>query len=505
VIEIEPETETDTPYAVLKFGGTSVSTARRWGRIGATVRSMVQAGSHPVLVCSALSGITDALEGLVASIERGEAPERALGELEERHARLGATLGIDSEAILAESFAALRAECAIGAHEAARSDTWRARVISSGERLSTKLGAAWLASQGIAARWVDARTLLRALPEERHHLSACCGHAPDASLQRRLREAGAEVTITQGFVASNAEGETVLLGRGGSDTSAAYLASILEAQRLEIWTDVPGLFTLDPRRCPGARLLPHASYDEAAVLAGLGAKILHPRCLPPLSAGGIPLRIRWTDRPELEGTLIGAPSDRRPAAVRAVTSRSGLCLVRMRRDRSWQPVGFMAEVSRCFHARGLSMDLISSSPSEIRATIDLPAQPGAEALLPLLLEDLSEFCAPSLHLGLGCVSVVGSRVDARIEPMARALEQLGRPALHLISHAADDTHTSYVIDASIVEPLAAALHETLFGADAVREALGPSWSELQEAIRSDRRLRGQAPLSPPFGAAAVSA
>src|SRR5690606_10829571 len=137
-----------------------------------------------------------------------------------------------------------------------------------GELMSTKLGAAYLESQGIRTQWIDARDFLRSAdspqhPEARRYLAATCHFSPDAALQDYLEQHPADVYLTQGFIAGNEDGETLLLGRGGSDTSASYFAAKLEARRLEIWTDVPGMFSANPHEIPSARLLRQLDYDEA--------------------------------------------------------------------------------------------------------------------------------------------------------------------------------------------------------------------------------------------------
>ena len=475
------------PLFVLKFGGTSIARPERWERIAQIVGSHVARGEHPVLVCSALAGVTDGLEALVAAVESGVSPTGALQEIWKRHVMLAASLGLDAEAIVGSRLAELTELAATTDPNPA----WRAQVLSRGELMSTALGAAFLRKAGLDAQWVDARKLLRAeadphANEAQRYLSARCDHAPDPAARAHVLDGGATVTVTQGFIAHNDEDETVLLGRGGSDTSAAYLAAVLSAEKLEIWTDVPGLFTIDPRRTDAARLVPDVCYDEAAVLGALGAKVLHPRCLQPARSQSIPVGIRWTDRPEVDGTRIG-PEESATPGIKAVTSRKGLALVQMRRDRRWQPVGFMAEVSGCFHRHGLSMDLISSSPSEIRATIDLGAAPGARELLPALMADLRAICEPELVEDVTCVSVVGRAISTELPRIAGVMKLLGEPEVHLVSHAADDTHVSYVLEASVGDDLAVTIHAALFEVASARNGMGPSWADLQDEPKPRRR------------------
>ena len=251
-----------SPWIVLKFGGTSVSGLDNWRNIAAVVRARLADGARVLVVHSALSGVTDRLEKLLAAA-LGGAHEPVLASIEERHRILADELGIGVSAELEDYFALLRQMASGIALMSEVSDRTRARVLASGELMATELGARFLNAQGIEASWWDARDGLKAQPRaaasaRANFLSATCEFAPDAALQRQLA-ACLGVVVTQGFIASDAAGDTVLLGRGGSDTSAAYLAAKLAARRLEIWTDVPGMFSANPRS--------HAAGAPAALAA----------------------------------------------------------------------------------------------------------------------------------------------------------------------------------------------------------------------------------------------
>ena len=153
----------------------------------------------------------------------------------------------------------------------------------------------------------------------------------------------------KGFIARNGDGETVLLGRGGSDTSAALFAAKIGAERCEIWTDVPGVYTANPRDIPDARMLRLLGYDEAQEIASSGASVLHPRCLGPVRRHGIPLHVRCTQRPELVGTVVG-PNAPDTAEVKVISARRGITLISMNALGMWQRVGFLADVFACFNA-----------------------------------------------------------------------------------------------------------------------------------------------------------
>ena len=246
--------------------------------------------------------------------------------------------------------------------------------MAMGELLATTLGAAFLNAQGISTAWADARQVLRADARPARHckssfLSATCDFAPDAELQARWRALD-QVVITQGFIAANAAGESVLLGRGGSDTSGAYFAAKLSAARLEIWTDVPGMFSANPRAVPTARLLRALHYDEAQEIASNGAKVLHPRCVLPVRQYKIPLHVYATQAPGLEGTIVSANVADSAAQVKAIAIKKGITLVSMESPGMWHQVGFLADAFQIFKQEGLSVDLVSTSETNVTVSLD---------------------------------------------------------------------------------------------------------------------------------------
>ena len=278
---------TASPWVILKFGGTSVSTLQCWQTIADITKQRLEAGYRPFLVCSAIEKVSRSLDALLRAAKRGEgsAPFKAIRT---RHLALAAALDIDGAQILMDDFTDLE-QIVLGislTHDV--SPALKARVLAKGELMLTKLGAAYLHEQGLNVAWRDARKILRAVEEPRmvphkRYLSARCHFERDAELQAELNGSSANVVLTQGFIAGGRVDRTVVIGWGGSDTSAAYFASKLEAKRLEIWSDVPGLFAADPNRIPSARLLKRLDYDEAQELASTGAEVLHPRCIDPVS------------------------------------------------------------------------------------------------------------------------------------------------------------------------------------------------------------------------------
>ncbi len=325
-------TSKTSKWVVLKFGGTSVSSVNNWKNIVGIIKARLSEGLQPVIVHSAVSKMTDSLEQLLTKAIAG-GWEAALDNVVSRHRDLARDLGVTPGAELEEQFTRLRQIASGIALVGEVSERLRARVMAQGELMATRLGAAFLASQGLDVQWVDARTVLKSVvlknaSARASYLSATCNFEPDAELQKQWSHPG-RVYITQGFIASDDAGDTVLLGRGGSDTSGSYFAAKLQAQRLEIWTDVPGMFSANPRSIPTARLLRALEYDEAQEIASAGAKVLHPRCIMPVKQHDIPLYVYATQTPDLEGTVITAHGGEGEAHVKAVTVKNGITLVSM--------------------------------------------------------------------------------------------------------------------------------------------------------------------------------
>jgi diaminopimelate decarboxylase/aspartate kinase len=468
-------------WIVLKFGGTSVSSLETWRNIATVVRARLAGGARVLLVHSAISGVTDRLEKLLAAA-LGGAHEPVLASIEHRHRALAEELGIGVSAQLEDYFAVLRQMSSGIALMSEVSDRTRARVLASGELMATELGARFLNSHGIETSWWDVRRGLKAQPRaaasaRANFLSATCDFAPDPALQRQLA-ACPGVVVTQGFIASDAAGDTVLLGRGGSDTSAAYLAAKLGAQRLEIWTDVPGMFSANPRHTPQARLLRSLHYDEAQEIASSGAKVLHPRCILPAKSQQIPIVVHATQCPQFEGTHISADGGDGAAQVKAVCLKKGITLVSLDTPGMWHEVGFLADAFQVFKRHGLSVDLISTSETNVTVSLD----PAANSLDPQVIErlsaDLSQLCRAQVIGPCASVSLVGRNIRAILHQLGEAFELFAEQRIYLLSQAANDLNFTFVVDEDQGDRLVNELHERLI--EPVREGsiLGPTWQQL---------------------------
>ena len=468
-------------WRVLKFGGTSVSSEPNWRSIAATVRDRRADGSSVLVVHSALSGVTDRLERLLSAAVTGtHQPE--LAALRERHLKLGSELGLDAEPALAAHCGALESRVAQIAARGAADARDRAAVMAAGELLATALGAAYLASKGVVAAWLDARTVLRSAPRdgatvEAGYLSATCDFRPDAAVQERLSALG-PVVITQGFIASDEAGDTVLLGRGGSDTSGAYFAALLAARELEIWTDVPGMFSANPRATPAARQLRSLSYDEAQEIATAGAKVLHPRCLLPVRQHDIPLLVYATQAPQLGGTRISATPAGEGAQVKAVCAKNGVTLVAMDSPGMWHQVGFLADAFAVFKRHGLSIDLVSTSETSVTVSLDPQANVLGDAALGALQRDLAPLCRTQIIGPCASVSLVGRNIRSILPRLGEALGLFAEQRIHLVSQAANDLNLTIVVDEDQGARLVSDLHALLIEPVADDAVLGPSWQRL---------------------------
>ena len=472
------------PWVVLKFGGASVATAAGWDTIARLVRRRREQGARPIVVHSAVAGVTDDLEALIELARRDEhgGLEKELGD---RHRELAREMNIDdSDACLGpelENLAQLLRGIALTGEAGHRA---RVKVLALGERLAGRLAASVLERKGIRISPVNPARLLRAkardwASERESMLHAVCEYDPDPEAAALL-ESLPGVPLTQGYIARNGEGEEVLLGRGGSDVSAAALAASIGAERLEIWTDVPGIFSADPRVISGARLLCRLSYAEAQEIATSGGGVLHPLSIAPLRDGRIGMTVRSTLHPELPGTSVGAAEESDSAKVKAVMLRNGVPLVSLETLGMWRRVGFLKDVFACFGDLGLSVDLVSTSESNVTVTLDTEPEVLTPALMTRLRSELERIGQVRITTNTSVVTLVGRRIRAVLHDVGPALEAFREQPIHLLSQAASDLNISFVVEPAQARRLAQRLHGRLIVPEDNDELFGPAWEELTE-------------------------
>ncbi|MFN2333867.1 MAG: bifunctional aspartate kinase/diaminopimelate decarboxylase, partial [Wenzhouxiangellaceae bacterium] len=467
-------------WRVLKFGGSSVADASNWPIIAAQARATLDDDVGVVIVVSALAGITDLLESFMHA---GDQPDPALivDAIRERHARLAALSRIDC-AVLEPLYRDLR-EALSAPLFGAGTGPAQAKLLALGELLSSTLGREIIAAHGLDCQWLDSRELLLSREDRRRneracYLSAHCEVQPDREIGQRLAGRG-RLFIAPGFVARDGHGHTVLLGRGGSDISAALIATLLDVDRVEIYSDVPGLFSADPRRIPAARLLRSISYREALELAAMGAKALHPRALLPLRKHRIPLWLRQTARPELEGTRITPDAREHGAQVKAIVARKNITLISLEGIDMWQQVGFLADVFGVFRDHGLSVDLVSTSESNVTLTLDPGANLTDERSLNRLVGDLGQLAQVDVKTDCASVSLVGIGIRTILHRLGPALEVFEQRRIFQVSQAANDLNLTFVVEAKHADRLVRQLHQQIIpGGVGGDTTFGPSWDSL---------------------------
>jgi len=485
----------DAPWIVMKFGGTSVATAPRWRNILELAASRRAEGARVLIVVSALSGVTDSLKHIASQGDAGDRTAQA-SALRQRHHALCDDMELDVPANLHARLDDLATLAADGYAELGELP-WSAQVQAHGELLSSTLGAAFLTSQGLPTTWLDARECLHAvaLPNQNERtrvLSAMVEARHDRTLCARLAELG-EVFITQGFIARDEEGRTVLLGRGGSDTSAAYFGALLQAARVEIWTDVAGMFSANPRQVAGARLLQKLDYEEAQEIASTGAKVLHPRCLSPLREPRVPLLIKDTNRPELEGTVIGPEVREQAPSIKAISARKNITLVAMESVGMWQQVGFLADVFANFKKHGLSVDLISSAETNVTVSLDPTENLLDSDAVAALAADLAKVCRVKVIAPCAAITLVGRGMRSMLHKLSAVLAEFGQLRVHLISQSSNNLNITFVVDEDVVDDILPRLHDMLIGAGALRTddslLFGPAWQTLYGTVAEVKPVR----------------
>ncbi len=473
-------------WQVLKFGGTSVSSKINWDNIVAIVKHKLAKNKKLFIVHSALSQVSNRLEALVALAETGDkaAYKKLLEQIVQQHQDLVGDLSVDAE-LLSENYQYLR-DLSDGIYLLGEaSDKSKAKVMAQGELWATKIGHAYLQLQvsGHQTLWLEASKTLKVIDEQQQsYLAANCVFAPDSKLQEQV--SSYDLVITQGFIAANNEGDILLLGRGGSDTSAAYFSSKLEAENLEIWTDVEGVFSANPQQVENARLLTHLSYQELQEMASAGAKIIHPRTIKPLRQNNIPLYIRSTLSPELAGTEVNQGQST-VGMVKAINAKRGVTLISMEAMNMWQQAGFLSDLFTIYKKHQVSVDLVSTSETNVTVTLDSLTQTLNPKQIGQLVADLSRVCQVAVFNECAAVSIVGQNVRSSLHKIAPALSIFESYKVYLMSQSASDLNLTFVVDNEHCDKVIASLHETLISNNPNSQQLGPTISELRKLHASE--------------------
>lgn len=462
---------------VMKFGGTSVEDARAFARVAHIVRA--RAAARPVVVVSAMSRVTDALLASVRAAAEGEAQAAAdaLAPHLDRHAEVARALLTEERGALEAEFDTARAELGALLREAAARPAARAalqdEVVSYGERLSAALLAAVLRAAGLPARYVDARRCV--VTEEKH------GGAPTlwAETERNTcaetapLTAASEIPVLGGFIGASRGGVTTTLGRGGSDYTAALVGAAIAAREIQIWTDVTGVLTADPRLIKDARTIPSLTYDEAAELAYLGAKVLHPKTIRPAAERHIPVRICNSRAPEEPGTFVSAETAPASRAVKVITHKTGISLLHVTPTRALGTSEFLSAVFEIFNAHHTAASIVSFT--ETSAMLSL----SDAGVLPQMADQLGRVGSVKVEKSRALVGVVGEGVCATVGVMASVCGAIGDVNVSFITRGTSNSNLSFVVEEERVNEVVQRLHDTFFGPGVGVELPPPAFA-LQE-------------------------
>ncbi|MDX1567952.1 MAG: lysine-sensitive aspartokinase 3 [Longimicrobiales bacterium] len=447
---------------VLKFGGTSVANGQAIRRAVDIVTNRSVRG--PIVVASAMAGVTDALVKVAALASRRDEKEALslVHELEERHRGVLADVVSDSqireatETRLGNLFTTLRAavdELAVPGPELGRGTD---AVLGHGELLSTTLLRAALEDSGASAEWVDAREVV--VTDDRFG-----GATPDpVEIARRATErleplVGRQtIPVTQGFIGATLEGIPTTLGRGGSDFTAALLGAALEVEEVQIWTDVHGLMTADPRVVDDARPLYEASYDEAAELAYFGAKVLHPATMIPVIEAGIPIRIRNSMDPDAPGTTISTVSIGEPGEVKSIASKSRVTTLSLQAPRMLGTHGFLRRMFDIFDRYEVSLDVVSTSEVSISVSIE------DGAVSDPLLDELKTLGEVEVRPERAIICVVGEGLRDTPGVAARIFRAVAPVNVEMISQGASGINVTLVVKGEDAAEAVRQLHAEFF-------------------------------------------
>jgi aspartate kinase len=446
---------------VMKFGGTSVGSAERIRALSDRVKERL--AERPVVVVSALSGITDlVIRGAHLALERDPAAEDVVREVHSRHQAVLAELFPTGKNRVIEHVNAVVAELKAfytGVHNLGELTARSLDAISGiGERLSCEIVATALVSRGVDAQAVDGRAVVitdesfgRALP-----LAEETGAQVRAVLLPLVE--ARTVPVVGGFIGATRRRVSTTLGRGGSDWSAALIGAHLPATEIQIWTDVDGIMTVDPRVVAGARALPEVSFEEAAELAYFGAKVLHPATIKPAVEKGIPVRILNSFNPAAPGTVVARPAEEEtpPGEPRAVAFKKGITVILISQPRMLMAHGFVARVFEVFNRHRTPVDLIATSEVSISLTVDSPAS------VPAVREDLSSLGEVQVLEGMAIVSIIGRGFVRRAGLAARIFQALRDVNVVMISFGASDVNLSLVVAGADAERAVRLLHAEFF-------------------------------------------
>jgi aspartate kinase len=454
---------------VAKFGGTSVATADAIRRL---VRTVSQRPAVRVVVVSALAGVTDMLVAMADAADAGrlhEALEFA-EQVRERHRRLAADLGLPADAADDVEQASRGLGRRLAAMAEGRDGRLRRRdeVLATGELLSSRIIASALRDVRGGADWVDARRVIMTDADHTRALPLMAATRDCLRVRVAPLIAAGRIAVLGGFIGATIDGATTTLGRGGSDYSAAIVGAGLGASGIDIWTDVDGMLTADPRVVAEARLVPELSFAEASELAYFGAKVLHPSTILPAMAQAIPVCILNSRRPEGTGTRITAAVPAGAGPLRALACKRDITVVHITSTRMLMAHGFLRRVFEVFDRHGTVVDVVTTSEVSVSVTVD-----DARAI-DAIVADLRPFADVTTDAGMALICAVGEQLREQHHLCAEVLDGLGGLPVRMVSQSASRQNLTIVVAGADLTTAMTRLHDRFFSPPAVGDAPVPA-------------------------------
>ncbi|KAA8995356.1 lysine-sensitive aspartokinase 3 [Affinibrenneria salicis] len=443
---------------IAKFGGTSVADYDAMNRSADVVLSNP---AVRVVVLSASAGVTNLL---VALAEGCNAEQRADSLANIRRIQYAIIDRLDSAAVIREEIDRMLENITTLSEAAAlaTSPALTDELVSHGELMSTLLFVEILRQRAIAAEWFDVRKIMRT--DDRFGRAepdcAALNELTQSLLQPRLAQS---LIITQGFIGSEAKGRTTTLGRGGSDYTAALLGEALNASRIDIWTDVPGIYTTDPRVAPAAKRIDQITFEEAAEMATFGAKVLHPATILPAVRSDIPVFVGSSKDPAAGGTLVCNQTDN-PPLFRALALRRRQTLLTLHSLNMLHARGFLAEVFNTLARHNISVDLITTSEVNVALTLDTTGSTSTNGSLlsSSLLTELSSLCRVQVEENLSLVALIGNELSQACGVGKEVFGVLEPFNIRLICYGASSHNLCFLVPGEDAERVVRTLHGSLF-------------------------------------------
>lgn len=446
---------------VMKFGGTSVQDAEAFQRVAEIVTGEKE--NSPVVVTSAMSKVTDALLNAF-ELAKKDQPEEAFESLQphfERHIEVAKTLiSEERQKLFFDELEKSKGELQEILQRVSRRSLplqlLKDVVVAYGEQLSSRLLTEVCKATGLNARHSDSRRLI--MTDDEHGAANPLWSETERIIQNELHHLinDGEIPVMGGFIAASRSGETTTLGRGGSDFSAALVGAALRAREIQIWTDVTGVLTTDPRIVPEARTLSVLSYEEAAELAYFGAKVLHPKTIQPAVDFAIPVRVCNSHQPEMRGTMILSESGKSANKIKSIAYKKGITILRITSARMLGSYGFMSALFQVFERHRTVIDVISTSEVSLALTIDNTDS------LENVVKDLERLGKVEVEKNNAVICVVGEGLRTTSGLASKLFSTISDVNISLISHGASSVNVTFVVGEENLNNVVRRLHEAFF-------------------------------------------